>query len=164
MDAGKLQRHPFGDHPLFAAGVDEQQVFLPVFEEPKIATGIALLRRHFKPARRRHPARRRRRDIGLDAVQRVDGDALALAQPVHQLAVIDRTTAKGRFRHVCLAAEFRNLAEDLVVFHRAKIGGREWQKGGKGRWAAADQGRRPSTICPPRECGRLLGGRRALRA
>ena len=114
----KFQRHPVGDHPLFAAGMDEQQVFLPVLEEAEIAAGIALLRRHFEAARRRHPARRGGRDIGLDPVQRIDGDALALAQPVHQLAVIDGAAAEGRFRHVGLAAEFGDLAEDLVVFHR----------------------------------------------
>ena len=56
MQAGQLQRHPLGDHPLLAAGVDEQQVFLPVLEEAEIAAGIALLRRHLEAARRRQPA------------------------------------------------------------------------------------------------------------
>ena len=42
VDAGKLQRHPLGNHPFFAAGMDEQQVFLPVLEKPEIAAGIAL--------------------------------------------------------------------------------------------------------------------------
>ena len=108
---------PLGDHPLLAAGVDEQQVFLPVLEEAEIAAGIALFGRHLEAARRRQPARRGGRDIGLDAVQRVDGDALALAQAVHQLAVIDRPAAEGRFRHVGLAAELGDLAQDLVVLH-----------------------------------------------
>ena len=96
----KFQRHPLRDHPLLAAGMDEQQVFLPVLEEAEIAAGVALLRRHFEAARRRQPARHRGRDIGLDAIQRIDGDALALAQAMHQLAVIDRAAAKGRFRHI----------------------------------------------------------------
>ncbi len=117
MDAGELQRHAIGDHPLLAAGMDEQQVFLPVLEEAEIAARIALLRRNLKAPRRRHPARHGGGDIGLDAVQRVDGDALALAQTMHQLAVIDRAPAESRFRHIRLAAEFGNLAQDLVVFH-----------------------------------------------
>src|ERR1700692_3108488 len=57
--------------------------------------------------------------IGLDPVQRVDGDALALAQAVHQLAVVDRPAAEGRFGHIRLPAEFGDLAQDLVVFHGA---------------------------------------------
>src|SRR3979490_565321 len=109
MDAAELQRHPLRDHPLFAAGMDEQQVFLPVLEKPEIAAGIALLRRNFEAARRWYPARRRGRDIGLYPVQGVDRDALALAQPVHQLAIVDSASAKGRFRHIGLSAEFGNL-------------------------------------------------------
>ena len=88
----------------------------------KLPRGIALLGRHFEAARRRQPARRGGRDIGLDAVQRVDGDALALAQAVHQLAVIDGPAAEGRFRHVGVAAEFGDLAQNLVVFHGKRIG------------------------------------------
>ena len=154
MDAAELQRHPLRDHPLFAAGMDEQQVFLPILEEPEIAPWVALLGRHLEAARRRQPARHRSRDIGLDAVQRVDGDALALAQPVHQLAVIDRTAAKGRFRHISLAAEFGDLAENLVVFHLTGIWGQDLGPSfGTSWWAAAD-GR---GVLPPSahiwECG-----------
>jgi hypothetical protein len=94
----------------------------------KLPRGSRFSGGHFEPARRRHPARHRGRDIGLDAVQRVDGDALALAQPVHQLAVVDGAAAERRFRHVGLAAEFGDLAQDLVVFHRGF--GPDW-------WAAA---------------------------
>src|SRR5580704_4252409 len=43
MDAGQLQRYPFRDHPLLAAGMDEQQIFLPILEKPEIAAGVALL-------------------------------------------------------------------------------------------------------------------------
>src|SRR5580698_4930755 len=50
-------------------------------------------------------SRQRGGDKGLDAVQRIDGDALALTQPLHQLAVIHRTAAEGRFGHVGLVAE-----------------------------------------------------------
>ena len=91
-----------------------------------------------------HAAGRGGRDIGLDAVERVDGDALALAQAVHQLAVIDRAAAEGRFRHVGLAAELRNLAQNLVVFHAAE---RIWDGGGQ----ELDRARCPTTICPTGE-------------
>ena len=123
MDTAELKRDALGNHPLLAAGMDEQQIFLPVLEEPEVAAGIALLGRHVKPARRRHPARHRGRDIGLDAIKGVDGDALALAQAMHQLAVIDGAAAKGRFRHIGLAAEFGDLAQDLIVFHQAGVFG-----------------------------------------
>ena len=116
MDAAEFQPDPIGDHPLFAAGMDEQQVFLPVLEKPEIAAGIALFGRDLQAARRRHPARHGGRDIGLDPVQRVDGDALALAQAMHQLAVIDRPAAEGRFRHIRLAAEFGDLAAESRRF------------------------------------------------
>ncbi len=132
MDAGELQRHPLRDHPLLAAGVDEQQIFLPVLEKPEIAAGVALLRRHLEAARRRHATRRRGRDIGLDTIQRIDGDSLALAQPMHQLAVIDRAAAESRFRHIGLAAELGDLAQDLVVFHRAGCqGALGWRVGSR---------------------------------
>src|ERR1700730_412268 len=134
MDAGKFQRHPFRDHPLFAASMDEQQVFLAVLEKPEIASGIAFFGWNLKTVRRRQPARRRGRDIGLDAVQRIDGDAFALAQAMHQLAVIDGAAAKGRFGHVGLAAEFGDLAQNLVVFHRTgnlgRLGGQPRVTGG----------------------------------
>src|ERR1700722_17746565 len=131
MNAGELQRHPLSNHPLLAAGIDEKQEFLPVLKKPEIAPGIALLRRDFEAARRRRPARHRGRDIGLDAIERVDGDALTLAQAVHQLAVIDRPPAEGRFGHIGLAAEFGDLGQDLVVFHAV------WGLG-TDCWAAGD--------------------------
>src|SRR5438874_1844825 len=81
------------------------------------------------PARRRQRAGRHR-DIGLDAVQRVDGNALALAQAMNQLAVVDHPAAERRFRHVGLTAELGDLAENLVVLHRAGFG--------KYRWAGRD--------------------------
>src|ERR1700694_3763001 len=82
----------------------------------------------------------------MDAVKGVDGDPFALAQPVHQLAVVHSATAEGRLRHIGLTAVFRNLAQDLVVFHRAKEFGPGW-------WAAADR----AVVLPPSahpwECG-----------
>ena len=43
MQAGEFQRHPLGDDALFPAGVDEQQLFLPVLEKAEIAARIAPL-------------------------------------------------------------------------------------------------------------------------
>ena len=48
MDAGQFQRQPVGDHPLFAAGVDKQQVFLTILEKPEIAARVALFRGHLE--------------------------------------------------------------------------------------------------------------------
>src|SRR6266404_1608500 len=118
MDAAELQRHPLRNHPLFATGMDEQQIFLPILEEPEIAAGVAFLRRDVEAARRRYPARHRGGDMGLDALEGVDRDALTLAQPVYQLAVVDGAAAEGRLRHIGPAAEFGDLAQDFVVLHR----------------------------------------------
>src|SRR3954447_16096492 len=95
----------------------KEQVFLPVLEKTEIAARIALFGRDLRRERQGHPARPGGGDIGLDAIERVDGDALALAQPVHQLAVIGRAAAERRFRHVGVAAEFGYLAQDILVFH-----------------------------------------------
>src|SRR5207247_10105189 len=121
-ETGQFQRHPLGDHPVFAAGMDEQQVFLAILEKAEIAARIALFGRHLEAARRRQPARRGRRDIGLDAVQRVDGDALALAQPMHQLAVVYGPAAERRLRRVGLQAARGSLAKNLVVLLRSDWG------------------------------------------
>src|SRR4051795_11902026 len=117
MNAAQFQRHPLRSDPLFAAGMDKEKVFLPVLEKTEIAARVALFGRHLRRERRRHPAGHRGGDKGLDAIERVDGDALALPQPVHQLTVIDRAAAERRFRHVGVAAEFGYLAQDILVFH-----------------------------------------------
>jgi hypothetical protein len=137
MDAGQFQRQPVGDHPLFAAGVHEQQVFLAVLEKPEIAAGVALFRGYLEPARRGDGSHGCG-DEGLNPVQRIDGDALALTQPGDQLAIVDRATAEGRFGHVRLAAEFGDLGQDLVVFHETDLG-RLWAIGFCGC---------PTIICP----------------
>src|SRR4051794_37396313 len=117
MNAAQFQRHPLRADPLFATGMDKEQVFLPVLEKTEIAARVALFRQDLRRERRRHPARHGGCDIGLDAIEGIDGDALALAQAVHQLAVIDRASAERRFRHVGVAAEFGYLAQDILVFH-----------------------------------------------
>jgi hypothetical protein len=40
MDVGQFLPNPVGHDPLFATGVHEQQVFLPVIEEAEIALRI----------------------------------------------------------------------------------------------------------------------------
>src|ERR1041385_775729 len=122
MDAGQLQRHALGDHPLLAAGMDKQQVFLTILEKPEIATRIALLGRYLEAAGRRGTVRHGSGDKGLNPVQRIGGNALALTEPGDQLAVIDRAAAERRFRHPGLPAELGYLAEKLVVFHRTESG------------------------------------------
>jgi hypothetical protein len=98
MDAGKLQPDAVGDHPLLRASMHEQQVFLPVLEEAKIAARVAALDRRLQPRRRRHALRQRLGDEGLDAIQRVDGDALALAQPVQVDSAISNCRQKSEIR------------------------------------------------------------------
>ena len=59
MDVGEFQRDAVGHHPLFAAGVDEQQILLPVVEEAEVALRIGragCARRHGH-CRRRSAAR-----------------------------------------------------------------------------------------------------------
>ena len=103
MDVGEFEPDPAGDHPLFAAGVDEQQIFLPVVEEAEVALRIGA-----RPAARPVARRGRRRPAdapralddrgtrgargrpvavheGADAVERLGGDAAAVAQPAGSL-------------------------------------------------------------------------------
>ena len=120
------------DLPFLAAGVDEQQIFLPVVEEAEIALRIVRPRRRRGWQRRRHrragsrarsmiagrwPCRGMRRHEAVDAVERVGGDAAAVAQPRGELAVIDGAAAEGRFRKPGLAAIVRNFLKELLRVH-----------------------------------------------
>ena len=92
VNAGELERHAIGDHPFLAASVDEQQVFLTVVEKAKIALRVGGERR--RRDRRGGPGRRpldharpfergriaMRRNEAADAIDRVGGDAAAVAQ------------------------------------------------------------------------------------
>ena len=120
MDAPQLQRNPVSDHPLFGTGVDEQQILLPVLEEPEITRGIALLDRGLGHGDDRNAIPKK----ASNPLKRIDRDPLALTQPVHQLAVVHRAAAKRRFRHPCLAAVFGDLSQELVVFHQTV--GQRW--------------------------------------
>ena len=50
-----------------------------------------------------------------DAVERVGGDASAVAQAARELAVVDRAASEGRFRDPGAPAVVGNLAQDGVV-------------------------------------------------
>src|SRR5436305_9834612 len=130
--------------------MDEQQIFLPVLEKAETAARIALFGRNIQAVRGRHRTGQRRGDKGLDAVQRIDGDALALAQPGNQLAVVDGAPAEGRFGHVEFTAEPGDLAKNLVVFHGSEL---------------VSQGCGPvgSIISPPIKRAALSAGRHSLR-
>ena len=120
LQIAELQRNPVGDFGLLAAGRDEQQIFLPVVEEPEA-------RRH--GCRRNAGGRRQRRQrlagcglrrdavlgqIGAHLVERAGGDLGAVAQPRHQLAVVDGEPPEGGFRGLRGAAEFADLLQNLV--------------------------------------------------
>src|SRR5664279_1771495 len=64
---------------------------------------------------------------------------------MHQFAIVDGAAAEGRFRHIGLAAEFGDLAQDLVVFHLMVV----WAgRVGSGCWRSCH-----TIICPTGECG-----------
>ena len=58
MDVGELERDAIGDHPLFAAGIDEEEIFLPVVEEAEVALRVVVAGRHQGVGRRRDSQRR----------------------------------------------------------------------------------------------------------
>ena len=117
--------------PLLAAGVDEQQIFLPVVEEAEIALRIAGLGRRRRHGELRHDWARLARtfDDGrpplggvcrhevVDAIERVGGDAPAVAQPRRELAVVDRAAAEGGFGKPGLPAIFGNFLQELLGVH-----------------------------------------------
>jgi hypothetical protein len=109
--------------PLLAAGIDEQQILLPVVEEAEIALWIGgraarrrLRRWHVDAGRleRRSgswsrfarsfnhdwtwPLWRMSSHESMDAIERIGSDAAAIAQPCGELAVVDGTASEGRLR------------------------------------------------------------------
>ena len=111
--------------PLFAAGVDEQQIFLPVVEEAEIALRVRLARTmRGRGGGRRHAERvnlrcgcsdyrsrmgsfnhdwtgplwRMSSHESMDAIECVGGDAAAVAQPRGELAVIDGAPSERGLR------------------------------------------------------------------
>ena len=142
MDVGELERDAVRHHPLFAAGVDEQQILLPVVEEAEIALRIVAVagwrrggaavgatgasgggRRCDALRRARHHRGPRaglavRLHEGADAVERLGGDAPAVAQPAGELAVVDGAAAEGRFRKAGVAAIVGDFLQQFLRVHR----------------------------------------------
>ena len=52
------------------------------------------------------------RHEGADALQRVGGDAAAIAQAAGELAVVDGAATEGGFGQAALTAEFADLLKD----------------------------------------------------
>ncbi len=100
--------------------MNEQQIFLTVLEKAEIASRIAALDRRFRHVDDGQAIPKK----SSNPLQRIDRDALSFAQPMHQLAIVDRAAAKRRFRHPCQTAVGGDLGQKLVVFHQ--IGGQGW--------------------------------------
>src|SRR5215472_6482348 len=130
MHVGELERDAARDHPFFAAGIDEQQVLLPVVEEAEIALRVAFAgrrgcRRDDGGARLARAlddgGTRNRGPVGLheaaDAVERLGGDAAAVAQPRGELAVVDGAPAERRFRKSAVPAIVGDFLQQVLRLH-----------------------------------------------
>src|SRR5262245_36579561 len=130
MHNGDLKRDAAGDHPFFAAGIDEQQVLLPVVAEAEVALRVAFAGRRWcgrgdggaRFARSLDDGGTRDRGaVGLheaaDAVERLGGDAAAVAQPRGELAVVDGAPAEGRFRKSAVPAIVGDLLQQVLRVH-----------------------------------------------
>ena len=150
----ELERDAVRHHPFFRAGVDEQQVLLPVVEEAEVALRIGAAgggggtdrsrgdgwrhrceRRHGCGAEasgdvpacvlrpRDHRGPRAGVAVGrheaADAVERLGGDAAAVAQPAGELAVVDRAAAEGRFGQAGLPAIVGDFLQQFLRVHGA---------------------------------------------
>ena len=183
MDVGEL----FGDAvrhlPLFAAGVDEQQILLPVVEEAEIALRVAQLR----PARRGREQRKRAAGVSrvrsmtmgrgpcgrmgsheaVDAVERVGRDPTAVAQPRGELAVIDGAASERRFGKSGLAAIVGDFLKQLLGVHGTPLPIGFLDQGARPFWdcfarvpqgRANQLGRRGSTTkLPTIRVGKMMG-------
>ena len=125
MDVGEFQRDAIGDLGLLAAGRDEQEILLPVVEEPEARRrpiGFRLAaRRAAEPCLARPPqAGFQRRwpahgQIELDLIERFGGNPRAVAEAGDKFSVVDDAASEGRFRGPRFATEIPDLAEDLLV-------------------------------------------------
>ena len=152
MDVGEFERDAVRDHPFLAAGVHEQQIFLPVVEEAEIAGRIGAGLRPTSPDAAPASTRLRsapaahaldhhralalhagiRAHEGADAVERFGGDAAAIAQAAGQLAVIDRAAAEGGFGQTGLAAIVGDFLQQLLCVHRTpSLCPLAWRKSGE---------------------------------
>src|SRR5438128_1152662 len=108
MDVAELQAYAARHYVLLAAGVDEEEILLPVVEEAEV-----LFRRRLLPGgsdRGRRARADQRQELGrriarpgeamlgdelVDAVQRLGRDARAVAQPRHELPIVDRAPSES---------------------------------------------------------------------
>ena len=120
MHVGELEADPARHHPLLAAGIHEQQIFLPVVEEAEIALGIARAGRRRRRGRRQWTRGSRVREmmagrpgvaaslfVSMKARMRSSVSVVMrppLRKPRGELAVIDGAAAEGRFREPAVAA------------------------------------------------------------
>src|SRR6185437_6159648 len=147
MNIGELERDALRHHTFFAAGVDEEQIFLAIVVEAEILVLRHIARWGARSRYRRGWARRgSRMDDGVRRVRHgqrrdrtamlgraalllaIDESAYALdrliahpaaeTQPAHQLAVIHREPAESRFGHADAAAKSRNLREERFALQR----------------------------------------------
>ena len=141
----------FPDHPLFGAGVHEQQIFLAVVEEAEVLLVVVVARRNRDRLgrghrlRRHHRARRLellqrglmrardhrrageggvavRRHEGADAVERFGRDAAAVAKAARELAVVDGAPSERGFGEAGGAAVFGDFLKQLLRIHWRRPG------------------------------------------
>ena len=129
VDVRELQADAARDHALLAAGVDEQQIFLPVVEEAEVARRRGLGGwRACRRGRDADQAAQLRRGGGgggpvvahehADALEGLGRDTRAGAQAGDELAVVHRAAAEGGFRDPVVAAELRDAVEQRAAGFR----------------------------------------------
>ena len=138
MDIGEFEPDPAGDHPLFAAGVDEQQVFLPVVEEAEVALRIALTGRDRSRRSGGTAGGRAGRSMiaGRAAFAAVrllsmkprmrSSVSVVIRPPLRsravELAVIDGTAAEGGFRKPAVPAIVGDFLQQFLGVHARRLG------------------------------------------
>jgi hypothetical protein len=122
LQVAELERNPVGDFGLLAAGRDEQQVFLPVVEEPEPGrddVGYDRCTVDRLGARGSFGLRGGLHgpmfaEIGAHLVERAGGDPGAVAKTRHQFAVVDDEPPEGGFGRLGRAAIVADFPENLV--------------------------------------------------
>ncbi len=133
MNVRELHADALCDDPLFAARVDEQQIFLPVVVEAEVVFRLARAREGYgrrgrrariqaprRRAKTNQPARLQRRVVGHEAAHALDcfhGDAAADLEPADELAVVNGAASEGRFGHAYPPAVVGNFVEQLLRRH-----------------------------------------------
>ncbi len=130
MDVAELEPDALRHHVLLAAGVDEQQVLLPVVEEAEVLFRRRVARMHDRQRRQRAGADQRqqlRRRIArargavlhhelVDPLQGLRSDPRTVAQPRDELAVVHRAPAESGLGHASATAEFGDAAQQAAGY------------------------------------------------